>query len=108
MADGQSKQEEPHIDQRLPRVEWAMQAYRICKDRLDRVKETVGQYLQGDNSQAGDGRPEAGGDGLAHPSRISSPRMKRHASRGEKARMRAIPRYVSFQPMAAGVKAERT
>jgi exodeoxyribonuclease VII small subunit len=46
-ADWLSKQEEPDIDQLVPRVERAMQAYRICKDRLDRVKETLGQYLQG-------------------------------------------------------------
>ena len=45
----------------------------ISKDRLDRVKETLGQYLQGDNPQALDGRPEAEVDGLARPSRTSSP-----------------------------------
>ena len=46
-ADWLSKQEEPDIDQLVPKVERAMQAYRICKDRLDRVKETLGQDLQG-------------------------------------------------------------
>ena len=35
-ADWLSKQEEPDIDQLVPKVERAMQAYRICKDRLDR------------------------------------------------------------------------
>jgi hypothetical protein len=50
-----------------------MQACRICKDRLDRVKETLGQYLQGDNPQAGDGRAEAEVDGAVRRSRISSP-----------------------------------
>ncbi len=50
-----------------------MQAYRICKDRLDKVKEKLGQYLQGDNPQAGDGMPEAEANGLARSSRISSP-----------------------------------
>jgi hypothetical protein len=64
---------EPDNDQLVLRVERVMQAYRICKDRLDRVKETPGQYVRGDNPQAGDGRPDAGGDGLARPSRISSP-----------------------------------
>ena len=43
-ADWLSKQEEPDIDQLVPKVERAMQAYRIRKDRLDRVKETLGQH----------------------------------------------------------------
>ena len=72
-ADWLSKQDEPDIDQLVPKVERAMQAYRICKDRLDKVKETLGQYLQGDNPPAFDGRPEAEVDGLArragHPRR---------------------------------------
>ncbi len=72
-ADWLSKQEEPDIDQLVPKVERAMQAYRICKDRLDKVKETLGQYLQGDNAQPADGTPEAEANGLARPSRISSP-----------------------------------
>ena len=42
-----------------------MQAYRICKDRLDRVKETLGQYPQGDGPQDGDGRHEPGVDGAS-------------------------------------------
>jgi hypothetical protein len=37
-----------------------MQAYRICKDRLDRVKETLGPTLQDDGPQAGDGGPGLG------------------------------------------------
>jgi hypothetical protein len=64
---------EPDIDQLVPRVERAMQAYRICKNRLDRVKETFGQYLQGDKPQAGDGRPEPGVDGAVRTSRVWSP-----------------------------------
>ena len=60
-ADWLSKQEEPDIDQLVPKVERAMQAYRICKDRLDRVKQTLGQYLQGDTRPAGDGAPETDG-----------------------------------------------
>jgi exodeoxyribonuclease VII small subunit len=72
-ADWLSKQEEPDIDQLVPKVERAMQAYRICKDRLDKVKETLGQYLQGDTPQAADGRPEAEANGLARTNRISSP-----------------------------------
>ena len=30
----------------MPKVEGPMPAYRTWKDRLDRVKETLGQYLQ--------------------------------------------------------------
>ena len=65
-ADWLSKQEEPDIDQLVPKVERAMQAYRICKDRLDKVKETLGHYLQGDNAQTGDGRPEAEAKDRSH------------------------------------------
>lgn len=45
-ADWLSKQDDPDIDQLVPRVEEAMQAYQACKDRLDKVKETLGKYLQ--------------------------------------------------------------
>jgi hypothetical protein len=68
-----SKQEEPDIDQLMPKVERAMQAYQICKDRLDRVKETLGQYLPGDAPQASDGVPETGGDASLSRGRVSSP-----------------------------------
>jgi exodeoxyribonuclease VII small subunit len=70
-ADRLSRQEEPDIDQLVPRVERAMRAYRICKDRRDRVRETLGQYLAEDGPQAGDGRPAVGLDGAAPPSRPS-------------------------------------
>ncbi len=72
-ADWLSKQEEPDIDQHVPNVERAMQVYRICKDRLDKVKETLGQCLQDDAAPIGDGKDEAEVDGLARPSRIFSP-----------------------------------
>jgi exodeoxyribonuclease VII small subunit len=71
-ADWLSKQEEPDIDQLVPKVERAMKAYRICKDRLDRVKETLEQYLQGDAPPAGNGAPKTRGDGSVRPSRVSS------------------------------------
>ena len=51
-ADWLARQEEPDIDQLVPRVEMAMQAYRICKDRLDKVQETLGQYLRSDGPAA--------------------------------------------------------
>jgi hypothetical protein len=65
-ADWLSSQKEPDIDQLVPKVERAMQAY-----RLDKVKETLGQYLQGDTPRALDGRPEV--DGSARSGPISSP-----------------------------------
>jgi exodeoxyribonuclease VII small subunit len=68
-----SREEEPDIDQLVPKVERAMRAYRICKDRLDRVKETLGQYLQGDMPQSSDGAPATAGDGSLARTRISSP-----------------------------------
>src|SRR4051812_25485656 len=61
-ADWLSKQEEPDIDQLVPRVEKAMKAYQICKDRLSKVLATLGQYFQEDGaietapSQDGNGR----------------------------------------------------
>ncbi len=44
-ADWLSRQEEPDIDQLVPKVERAMRAYRICKDRLAAVEESLGRYL---------------------------------------------------------------
>jgi exodeoxyribonuclease VII small subunit len=65
-ADWLSRQEEPDIDQLVPKVERAMQAYRICKDRLDKVQETLGEYLRGDGADgdgmAGSSEPENGED----------------------------------------------
>ena len=40
---GLTKQGEPDIDQLVPKVETAMRAYAICKERLDKVQETLGQ-----------------------------------------------------------------
>jgi exodeoxyribonuclease VII small subunit len=45
-ADWLSTQKEPDIDQLVPKVERAMKAYSICKDRLTKVKETLGQYFE--------------------------------------------------------------
>ncbi|WP_435016356.1 exodeoxyribonuclease VII small subunit [Tundrisphaera sp. TA3] len=44
-ADWLSGQKEPDIDRLVPRVETAMKAYQICKDRLDKVQATLGQYF---------------------------------------------------------------
>jgi exodeoxyribonuclease VII small subunit len=51
-ADWLTSQKEPDIDQLVPKVESAMGAYKICKDRLDKVQATLGQYFE---------REEAGG-----------------------------------------------
>jgi exodeoxyribonuclease VII small subunit len=53
-ADWLSTQKEPDIDQLVPKVETAMKAYQICKDRLAKVQETLGQYFET--------RPSADGD----------------------------------------------
>lgn len=45
-ADWLSGQKEPDIDQLVPKVEKAMRAYSICKERLDKVQATLGQYFQ--------------------------------------------------------------
>jgi exodeoxyribonuclease VII small subunit len=63
-ADWLSGQKEPDIDQLVPRVEKAMKAYTICKDRLDKVQATLGQYFpkdgatDSDDSSGGGGRVE--------------------------------------------------
>ena len=67
-ADWLAGQQEPDIDQLVPKVEKAMRAYAICKDRLDAVQETLGRYLQPKDgasaSPAGPGTPRRpGGDG---------------------------------------------
>ena len=57
-ADWLSQQKESDIDQLVPKVETAMKAYRICKDRLEKVQATLGQYF-------GDQAASANGDGEA-------------------------------------------
>ena len=52
-ADWLSTQKEPDIDQLVPKVEKAMQAYQICKDRLTKVQETLGQYFEKDEAGSG-------------------------------------------------------
>jgi exodeoxyribonuclease VII small subunit len=50
-ADWLSTQKEPDIDQLVPKVEKAMKAYQICKDRLTKVQETLGQYFEKDEAK---------------------------------------------------------
>lgn len=50
-ADWLSRQQEPKIDELVPKVEKAMQAYRLCKERLDSVQQTLGQYLRSDSQE---------------------------------------------------------
>src|SRR5271157_6295467 len=59
-ADWLSAQKEPDIDQLVPKVEKAMKAYSICKDRLTKVQETLGQYFEKDETEneAGQARSE--------------------------------------------------
>jgi len=85
-ADWLSQQKEPDIDQLVPKVERAMQAYQICKKRLDAVQATMGQYFERDGavepaiSSDGDGdlrrqpgRPTPSSDGDRKPTRLSQP-----------------------------------
>jgi exodeoxyribonuclease VII small subunit len=64
-ADWLSQQKEPDIDQLVPKVEMAMQAYKVCKTRLDAVKATLSQYFEADvatedgTAPNGDGKPSA-------------------------------------------------
>jgi exodeoxyribonuclease VII small subunit len=66
-ADWLSGQKEPDIDQLVPKVETAMKAYSICKDRLDKVQATLGQYFQKDGAPDGAGAI-GNGDGAARKS----------------------------------------
>jgi exodeoxyribonuclease VII small subunit len=50
-ADWLSNQKEPDIDQLVPKIEKAMGAYKICRDRLDKVQATLGQYFQKDGAE---------------------------------------------------------
>jgi len=59
-ADWLSGQKEPDIDQLVPKVERAMRAYSICKERLDKVQGTLGQYFQKEESVNGEGRSRNG------------------------------------------------
>ena len=62
-ADWLSTQKEPDIDQLVPKVEKAMKAYQICKDRLTKVQETLGQYFEKDEVKGEAGR--ASNEGVA-------------------------------------------
>ena len=66
-ADWLSGQKEPDIDQLVPKVETAMKAYTICKDRLDKVQATLGQFFQKDGAADGAETPR-NGDGAARKS----------------------------------------
>jgi len=61
-ADWLSAQKEPDIDQLVPKVEKAMKAYSICKDRLTKVQETLGQYFEKEETGGEAGQSE--GDGV--------------------------------------------
>ena len=49
-AEWLSRQGEPDIDALVPKVEKAMRAYAICKERLLKVQEALGQYLEQDDA----------------------------------------------------------
>ena len=60
------------IDQLVPKVETAMKAYVICKDRLDKVQATLGQYFQKDGAVA-EATPSGNGDGRANKTTNRTP-----------------------------------
>jgi exodeoxyribonuclease VII small subunit len=62
-ADWLSSEKEPDIDQLVPKVEMAMGAYKICKERLTKVQETRGEYFQKDATA--DSNVLAQSDGVA-------------------------------------------
>lgn len=72
-ADWLSGQKEPDIDQLVPRVERAMKAYAICKDRLDKVQATLGGYFQRDASPDETGPVENGQERLRRSMSTGSP-----------------------------------
>ena len=57
-ADWLTQQQEPDIDSLVPKVESAMQAYKVCKTRLEAVQATLAQYLEPDG-EARQGDPLA-------------------------------------------------
>ena len=69
-ADWLSGQKEPDIDQLVPKVERAMKAYSICKDRLDKVQATLGQYFQNEAPVNGEG---LSGNGVGNTRKSASP-----------------------------------
>lgn len=49
-ADFLSSQQEPGIDRLLPLVEESMQAYSICKARLEAIQQALAQHLGPENN----------------------------------------------------------
>ena len=49
-ADFLSNQQEPGIDRLLPLVEESMQAYTICKARLEAIQQALAQHLGPENN----------------------------------------------------------
>ncbi len=74
-ADWLSTQKEPDIDQLVPKVEKAMQAFSICKDRLTKVQETLGQYFDSDETQ--DDGAQARGNGVVKRAPVPKPSAER-------------------------------
>lgn len=74
-ADWLSQQKEPDIDQLVPRVNTAMQAYKVCKTRLDTVQATLSQSFESD-AAAGEEPPSNGHAKSIAPRRSSAPTEK--------------------------------
>ncbi len=50
IAEELRNQSEPNIDDLIPKIEKAMKAYQICKERLNHVSETLSKMLPEQNS----------------------------------------------------------
>jgi hypothetical protein len=59
----------------VPKVEKAMGAYQICKDRLDKVQATFGQYIQKDGTPESDAHDN--GEGAAKKALLLGTRRER-------------------------------
>ena len=54
-AEWLSKPGEPDIDLLVPKVEAAMKAYQVCKDRIETVRAKLNTYFDDSPEQTGDG-----------------------------------------------------
>jgi exodeoxyribonuclease VII small subunit len=59
-ADWLAKPGETDIDELVPKIEAAMKAYRVCKERIESVRSKLNTYFEEDPAPAADG--EAGAD----------------------------------------------
>lgn len=59
-ADELAADNDPDIDALIPKVQKAMEAYEICKTRLDAAQEALGKYLPREKASSGTADSENG------------------------------------------------